>query len=219
MLTSKQHSLLLFIDRYIKEKGVCPSFEEMMTAIELRSKSGVHRLIMALEERGFLRRLPNRARALEVVKLPMADQKEEKSKKKNNILAAYASLVQVPLLGKIAAGNPIEAINNNSSSNIDVPPSLLGRGQHYALMVDGDSMIEEGIHDGDVAIIQYAHTAENGQIVVALVDDGDVTLKTLQRRKGDMIELVPANRNYKPQLLPGKRVKVQGVLKGLLRRY
>ncbi|TAH32408.1 MAG: transcriptional repressor LexA [Alphaproteobacteria bacterium] len=217
MLTSKQHSLLVYIDDYIKENGVCPSFEEMMKAIKLRSKSGVHRLIMALEERGFLRRLPNRARALEVVKLPMADQKEDKSKKKN-VLAAYASLVQVPLLGKIAAGNPIEAIEN-ANSNIDVPPSLLGRGQHYALMVEGDSMIDEGIYDGDIAIIQYVHTAENGQIVVALVDEEDVTLKTLQRRKNDMIDLIPANDAHKTQTYHSKQVKVQGVLKGLLRRY
>jgi repressor LexA len=217
MLTPKQHSLLLYIDNYIKESGICPSFEEMMQAIKLRSKSGVHRLITALEERGFLRRLPNRARALEVVKLPAADQKSAKSSAKKPGIS-YSSLIQVPLLGKIAAGNPIEALANPASM-IDVPPTLLGRGQHYALMVQGDSMIEEGIYDGDIALIQYSVDADDGQIVVALVDDQDVTLKTLRRRKGGIVELIPANSRLKPQQYPGDQVKVQGVLRGLLRRY
>ncbi len=217
MLTAKQHLLLKFIDSYIRQKGISPSFEEMMNAIKLRSKSGVHRLINALEERGFLRRLPNRARALEVVKLPiLADGAKPVQKKPQ--ASAYASLVQVPLLGKIAAGNPIEAIAENNSI-IDVPPSLLGRGQHYALIVDGDSMIGEGIFDGDIAVIQYTQNVDDGQIVVALVDDEDVTLKTIKRRKNDMIELIPANDKYKTRTLPGKQVKVQGVLKGILRRY
>ncbi len=217
MLTIKQHSLLKFIDEYIARKGVSPSFEEMKRAVRLQSKSGVHRLILALEERGFLRRLPNRARALEVLKVP------------TNIDAPKPRLIQkpriglgdsgsrIPLLGKIAAGLPIEAIAQ-SAHHIDVPPSLLGRGQHYALTVDGDSMIEEGIFDGDLAIIEQADRAENGAIVVALVRDEEATLKKL-RRKGDMIELIPANARFKTQTYPAEDVKIQGTLKGLLRRY
>ncbi len=217
MLTIKQHSLLKFIDEYIARKGVSPSFEEMKKAVRLQSKSGVHRLILALEERGFLRRLPNRARALEVLKVP------------TNIDAPKPRLIQkpriglgdggsrIPLLGKIAAGLPIEAIAQ-SAHHIDVPPSLLGRGQHYALTVDGDSMIEEGIFDGDLAIIEQADRAENGAIVVALVRDEEATLKKL-RRKGDMIELIPANARFKTQTYPAEDVKIQGTLKGLLRRY
>lgn len=219
MLTSKQHQLLQYIDQYMQEKGICPSFEEMKKAIKLQSKSGIHRLITALEERGFLRRLPNRARALEVIKKPgMESDTESKSAKRRDFMPSLGSFVQVPFLGKIAAGSPIEAIEQNNQT-IDMPPSMLGKGQYYALEVNGDSMIEEGIQDGDIALIQQTQTADDGQIVVALIDNEDVTLKTLRRRKGDQIELIPANATYKPQLLPAKRVKVQGVLKGLLRRY
>jgi repressor LexA len=219
MLTQKQLNLLKFIDQYTASKGISPSFEEMKKAVRLQSKSGIHRLISALVERGYLLRLPHKARALEVLKLP--PNIESKSAKKPSKIGAMIGdaidLIKLPVLGKIAAGTPIEAIRDNGST-IDVPGSFLARGEHYALRVDGDSMIEAGINDGDYVLIKRSDTADNGKIVVALVDDNEATLKTLWRKAGK-IELEPANANYKTQTYTSDRVKVQGMLVGLIRKY
>ncbi len=225
MLTRKQHELLLFIHERIRETGVSPSFEEMKEALDLKSKSGIHRLITALEERGFIRRLPHRARALEVVKLPeTASGNTSRAAGSNvaNLDAARAAqssseMVAVPLVGKIAAGTPIEALQDNSNM-VDVPPSLLKSGTHYALNVEGDSMIDAGILDGDTVLIQQCDTAANGEIVVALVDDSEATLKRL-RRKGESVALEAANPAYETRIFGPDRVKVQGKLVGLLRFY
>jgi repressor LexA len=218
MLTRKQHELLTYIHGKLAETGVSPSFEEMKDALDLKSKSGVHRLISALEERGFLRRLPNRARALEVVKIP-----EVKAAAGSTVpapvtppMAANDQVIDLPLHGRIAAGMPIEAIEGQSS--LPVPAALLGPGEHYALEVAGDSMVEEGILDGDYALIRKTETAREGEIVVALIDDAEATLKTF-RREGQMIRLDPANRNYDAQRYRPDQVRIQGRLAGLLRRY
>jgi repressor LexA len=219
MLTRKQHELLCFIHDRLAESGVSPSFEEMKDALDLKSKSGVHRLISALEERQFIRRLPNRARALEVLKMPeRADRKPVALAKPQVLLpvAANENVLEIPLHGRIAAGAPIEAIEGQS--NLSVPAALLGPGEHYALEVAGDSMVEAGILDGDYALIRRAETARDGQIVVALVDDHEATLKYF-RREGAMVRLDPANRAYDPQRYDPNRVRVQGCLAGLLRRY
>lgn len=236
MLTRKQHELLMFINRRLGESGVCPSFEEMKAALNLRSKSGIHRLITGLEERGFVRRLPHRARALEVVRLP--DEAASPTSARNggegsfapNVIkgrfnasmpgakiAREAGSVELPLYGRIAAGTPIEALRDHSAS-IDVPANLVGRGEYYALEVDGDSMVEAGILHGDTAIVQRCDTAENGSIVVALIDSNEVTLKRL-RRKGASIALEPANPAYETRIFGPDRVTIQGRLVGLLRRY
>ncbi|MFA4846294.1 MAG: transcriptional repressor LexA [Patescibacteria group bacterium] len=233
MLTRKQKELLLLIRDRILGEGVSPSFDEMKLALGLHSKSGVHRLITGLEERGFIKRLPHRARALEILRLPegfdvSADLAKSGRKSRvvaaaSKVAAAALSAFDVPLYGRIAAGTPIEAIST-PGRNIEVPPSLLANvkgnvtGEHYALEISGDSMIEAGIMDGDFVIIRRAETAENGAIVVALVDDHEATLKFLERRKGG-IALVPANANYETRLLDSARVKVQGKLVGLVRRY
>jgi repressor LexA len=237
MLTRKQHELLVFIDRHLKGSGFSPSFEEMKDALQLKSKSGVHRLISALEERGFLRRRHHRARALEVLRVPAegaprpaAAARTEAPAFSPNVIrgdftgrlpgvraAGEAAAVQIPLYGRIAAGLPIEALRD-SGTQIEVPLAMLGSGEHYALEVAGDSMVEAGILDGDTAVIRKAETAENGQIVVALVDEAEVTLKRL-RRRGQSIALEPANPRYEVRLLPAERVKVQGRLVALLRRY
>ena len=236
MLTKKQHQLLTFIHERMQSDGIAPSFDEMKAALDLKSKSGIHRLITALEERGFLRRLPHRARALEVVKLPENVTAEDSAAASSNVIAgrfrsphgvdapAEGSAandsepsVQLPLYGKIAAGMPIEALSN-PSDHVRVPPGLLGSGDHYALTIEGDSMIEAGILDGDTVIIQNATTAENGSIVVALVDNEEATLKRL-RRKGGSIALEPANPDYETRIFGPDRVKVQGKLVGLLRQY
>ncbi|MDA8248849.1 MAG: transcriptional repressor LexA [Rhodospirillales bacterium] len=239
MLTRKQHELLTFIDHHLKSTGFSPSFEEMKEALQLRSKSGIHRLISALEERGFLRRHHHRARALEVTRLPedvsartaaAAAAAAEPAGFAPNVIrgdfntrlqgvraANEAGAVQLPLYGRIAAGLPIEALRDNGTQ-IEVPMAMLGNGEHYALEVAGDSMQDAGILDQDVVVIHRGETAENGQIVVALVDDVEVTLKRL-RRRGNSIALEPANRNYEPRILPADRVKVQGRLVALLRRY
>ena len=239
MLTRKQHELLTFIDHHLKTTGFSPSFEEMKEALELRSKSGIHRLISALEERGFLRRHHHRARALEVLRLPedvaaragvvVAGGAEvgafapnvirgDFSARLQGVRAANeAGAVQLPLYGRIAAGLPIEALRD-SGAQVEVPMAMLGGGEHYALEVAGDSMQEAGILDGDTVVIRRGEVAENGQIVVALVDDSEVTLKRL-RRRGNSIALEPANRSYEPRILPADRVKVQGRLVALLRRY
>ncbi|WP_213981878.1 transcriptional repressor LexA [Sphingomonas sp. dw_22] len=226
MLTRKQHELICFIADRLNETGVSPSFEEMKDALDLKSKSGVHRLISALEEREFIRRLPNRARALEVLRVPErgdakkaapASDKVHKSTPTPGILPSPANdVVEIPLHGRIAAGTPIEALEG--STMLPVPAALLGAGEHYALEVAGDSMVEAGILDGDYALIRRTETARDGEIVVALIDDAEATLKYF-RKEGAMIRLDPANRDYNPQRYRPDQVRVQGKLAGLLRRY
>ncbi|MEG3144710.1 transcriptional repressor LexA [Sphingomonas sp. RT2P30] len=223
MLTRKQHELICFIHDRLEESGVSPSFEEMKEALDLKSKSGVHRLISALEERKFLRRLPNRARALEVLRMP----ERAEAPRKAAVAATAPSnvrtlpqpandVIEIPLHGRIAAGVPIEAFEG--SSMLAVPAALLGGGEHYALEVAGDSMVEAGILDGDYALIRRADTARDGDIVVALIEDSEATLKYF-RKEGAMIRLDPANRAYDPQRYRPEQVRVQGKLAGLLRRY
>jgi len=249
MLTRKQHELLSFVDRHLRDTGFSPSFDEMKEALGLRSKSGIHRLISALEERGFLSRRHHRARALEVLRMPehapMAaadpdelsgtgaateDVEDELQPFKPNVIkgdfsqrlqgvraAADATAIQLPLYGRIAAGLPIEALRD-SGNHVQVPIAMLGSGEHYALEVAGDSMIEAGILDGDTVIIRKEETAENGQIIVALINDSEVTLKRL-RRRGSAVALEPANARYETRIVPADKVRVQGRLVGLLRRY
>ncbi|MBV8973134.1 MAG: transcriptional repressor LexA [Sphingomonadaceae bacterium] len=229
MLTRKQHDLLTFINGRLNESGVSPSFEEMKEALQLKSKSGVHRLINALEERNFIRRLPNRARALEIVRMPDVVQRQVAQ---GHVPAPRGEVVHadfrrrapepandvthLPLHGKIAAGQPIQAFEDDRQ--LAVPAALLGPGDHYALEVSGDSMIDAGILDGDYALIRRCDTARDGDIVVALVDNSDATLKYLRHARG-MVELEPANAMYETQRYLPSRVKVQGKLAGLLRRY
>jgi repressor LexA len=225
MLTRKQHELLCFIHDRLEDSGVSPSFEEMKEALDLKSKSGVHRLISALEERSFIRRLPNRARALEVLRMPERTKTDTapaqvtvpKATTPPKILPIAANdVIEVPLHGRIAAGAPILAMEGQNS--LSVPAALLGPGEHYALEVSGDSMIEAGILDGDYALIRKTETARDGEIVVALVDGTDATLKFF-RREGGSVCLKPANRAYEDQRYPASHVQVQGRLAGLLRRY
>lgn len=228
MLTAKQHELIQFIQQRLEETGISPSFEEMKDALDLKSKSGVHRLISALEERGFIRRLANRARALEVIKMPEdAVPAAKRATPANDALSvarpasslvreAANDVIDVPLHGRIAAGAPIEAIEGQSS--MPVPAALLGPGEHYALEVSGDSMIEAGIFDGDYALVRRTDTARDGEIVVALVRNEEATLKYLRRENG-MVRLDPANGAYDPQVYAPHEVVVQGKLAGLLRRY
>lgn len=239
MLTRKQQELLFFIHERLKESGVPPSFDEMKEALDLASKSGIHRLIIALEERGFIRRLPNRARALEVIKLPDSYNPAVPQRKGFSPSVIEGSLgkgpaasirkpsepahengratVSVPVMGRIAAGVPISAIQNNTHS-IAVPPDMLGAGEHYALEVKGDSMIEAGIFDGDTVIVRNVSTANPGEIVVALVDDEEATLKRF-RRKGASVALEAANSAYETRIFGPDQVKIQGKLVGLIRRY
>ncbi|MCH9019780.1 MAG: transcriptional repressor LexA [Proteobacteria bacterium] len=228
MLTRKQHDLLMYVNQCLKTEGISPSFDEMKDALGLRSKSGIHRLITALEERGFIRRLAHRARALEVLKLPetmAASGGFEPSVIRGSFnktlpgqaASGGANVVSLPLYGRIAAGTPIEALRDHSVT-MDVPAGMLGKGEHYAVEVDGDSMIEAGILDGDVAIIERCETAENGAIVVALVDKDEVTLKRL-RRKGGSVALEPANKKFETRIFPPDRVQVQGRMIGLVRKY
>ena len=220
MLTKKQHTWLMLIHDGLKEDGVAPSFEEMKVALELKSKSGIHRLINALEERGFIRRLPNRARALEIIKLPEDEDTESASIFKpdfgNRSQEVDPNTIEIPLHGKIAAGTPIEALEHYE--NIGVPAGMLGAGSYYALDVDGDSMMEAGILDGDRVVIERCEHANNGQIVVALVDEEEATLKTLQKRGPD-VALEPSNQDFETQVYPANRVRIQGRLIGLLRQY
>lgn len=241
MLTRKQHELVCFINDRLAETGVSPSFEEMKDALDLKSKSGVHRLISALEERNFIRRLPNRARALEVLRMPERPEAAiAQTAAKSGPKAAAASagtvsapdtasatpaspariaandVVEIPLHGRIAAGVPIEAFEG--SSMLAVPAALLGTGEHYALEVSGDSMVEAGILDGDYALIRRTDIARDGEIVVALIEDSEATLKFF-RREGAMVRLDPANRAYDPQRYAPAQVRVQGKLSGILRRY
>jgi repressor LexA len=225
MLTAKQHELIRFIQQRLEETGISPSFEEMKEALDLKSKSGVHRLISALEERGFLRRLPNRARALEVVRQP-EDVTPSRGSTASNVVSMPApapriaeaanDVIELPLHGRIAAGAPIEALEGQST--LPVPAALLGPGEHYALEVSGDSMIEAGIFDGDFALVRRTNTARDGEIVVALVRGEEATLKYL-RKEGGQIRLDPANATYDPQFYRPDEVEVQGKLAGLLRRY
>jgi repressor LexA len=236
MLTRKQHELLVYINDYLAKSGVSPSFDEMKDALDLKSKSGIHRLITGLEERGFLRRLPHRARALEVLRMPetaavgVTSREPARNKKfapnvipgdfrkglAGRMVTAPKRSVELPLYGKIAAGTPIEALRDTNT--IEVPPGLLGRGEHYALEVDGDSMTDAGIMDGDTVIIEKCEGAENGTIIVALVEDNEVTLKRL-RRRGNSIALEPANKKYETRIFRPDQVKIQGRLVGLLRRF
>ena len=223
MLTAKQHELIRFIQQRLEETGISPSFEEMKEALDLKSKSGVHRLISALEERGFLRRLPNRARALEVIREPGDTTPARPAPVSDNVVAmptrapaAANDVVELPLHGRIAAGAPIEALEGQST--LPVPAALLGPGEHYALEVSGDSMIEAGIFDGDFALVRRTNTARDGEIVVALVRGEEATLKYL-RREGGRVRLDPANATYDPQFYRPDEVEVQGKLAGLLRRY
>ena len=234
MLTRKQYELLLFINERLKEAGVPPSFDEMKDALDLRSKSGIHRLIKALEERGFIRRLPNRARALEVVRLPEAMSPTLARPRKAGFAPSviegslgrvrpaetpegYHEPVIVPVMGRIAAGVPISAIQSQSHS-ITVPPEMLGAGDHFALEVRGDSMIEAGILDGDTVLIRKTDSAESGDIIVALVDEEEATLKRL-RRRGASVALEAANPAYETRIFGPDRVRIQGRLVGLMRRY
>lgn len=219
MLTAKQRELLLFIEGRLKKDGVSPSFDEMREALDLKSKSGVHRLISALEERGFIRRLPNRARALEILKVPEASLPRAAatiSGIRPAVATAANDTMEIPLHGRIAAGTPIEALQGTEC--FAVPAALLGPGEHYALEVSGDSMVDEGILDGDFALIRKVDTAHDGEIVVALIDNEEATLKTF-RREGNMIRLDPANRQYEAQRYDPRRVQIQGRLAGLIRRY
>ena len=225
MLTAKQHELLRFIQRKLEETGISPSFEEMKEALDLKSKSGVHRLISALEERGFIRRLPNRARALEVLRQPENVTGAARMAANDTLVLTTPprtrpepanDVIEIPLHGRIAAGVPIEALEGQAT--LPVPAALLGAGDHYALEVSGDSMIEAGILDGDYALVRRTETARDGEIVVALVRNEEATLKYLHRENG-MIRLDPANGAYDPQVYPPHEVQVQGKLAGLLRRY
>jgi len=241
MLTRKQYELLVYIDRHLKETGFSPSFEEMKDALSLRSKSGIHRLISALEERGYLARRHHRARALDVLRLP--DNMQPRDMPGNSLpeedaspgfapnvirgdftqrlpgvrAASDVGAIQLPMYGRIAAGLPIEALRD-TTSQIEVPLAMLGPGEHYGLEVAGDSMIEAGILDGDIVVILKGDTAENGQIVVALVDDNEVTLKRL-RRRGNSIALEPCNVRHETRIFPADRVKVQGRIVALMRKY
>jgi repressor LexA len=248
MHTKKQHELLLFIHGHLQKNGVSPSFDEMKDALALKSKSGIHRLITGLEERGFIRRLPHRARAVEVMRLPNDieagtahaamghatagdsapqaphpgfDPKVIRGGFSSSIPGAQAAndseALQLPMYGRIAAGTPIEALRDYSNY-VDVPAALMGTGEHYALEVDGDSMIDAGILDGDTVVIERCESAENGSIVVALIDNEEATLKRL-RRKGGAVALEPANKAYETRIFPPERVTIQGRLVGLLRRY
>ncbi|MGE0062745.1 MAG: transcriptional repressor LexA [Xanthobacteraceae bacterium] len=237
MLTRKQFELLRFLHERLTETGVPPSFDEMKDALDLRSKSGIHRLITALEERGFIRRLPNRARAIEVIKLPDSvahglgsgrsrgftpsviegDLGRVRAVAADDDGGSAGHPIAVPVMGRIAAGTPIEAIQTRSHT-INVPPDLLSTGEHFALEVRGDSMIEAGILDGDIALIRRSDAADTGDIVVALIDDEEATLKRF-RRRGASIALEPANSAYEVRILPPNRVRIQGRLVGLFRRY
>ncbi len=217
MLTEKQYKLLMFINKVLKETGCCPSFEEMKNAVGLKSKSGIHALIEALEERNFIKKLPHKARALEIVRLPRFKPSAIIEEERKREIALQNSAAQIPLYGKIAAGTPIEAIADENEK-VSVPFEMVSHGMFYALKIEGESMIEAGILDGDTVIIKKADTANNGDIVVALVEDCEATLKVF-RREGDDVLLIPCNKDYQTRRLPAASVKVQGTLAGLMRTY
>ncbi len=215
MLTKKQRELLLLINDRMQAGEIAPSFDEMREALGLKSKSGIHRLITALVERGYLERLPNRARALEVKRLPEGYNPEPSSSIPS--ATVISDLQSIPLYGRIAAGSPIEAIRDENGS-VDIPPSMIGNGDHYALEVDGESMIQAGINDGDTVIIKKTDQANDGDIVVALVDGEEVTLKRLKRKNGQVI-LVPENDDFQEQTYAPEQVQIQGKLASLIRTY
>lgn len=229
MLTRKQHELLMFIHQHLESTGFSPSFDEMKDGLDLKSKSGVHRLITALEERGFLRRRAHRARALEVVRLPSAHLVNANKAVTADFASSFktdagkarsytpSEATRLPLMGQIAAGNPIEAISD-TQAYIDIPLSMIAMGEHYAVTISGDSMTEAGIFDGDTALIQVGSNFENGDIIVALIDDNEVTLKKI-RRRGNSIALEPCNSAYETRIFGADRVKVQGRLSGIIRCY
>ncbi|VAV96207.1 SOS-response repressor and protease LexA [hydrothermal vent metagenome] len=226
MLTKKQHTLLVYINQCLTDTGVSPSFDEMKDALGLASKSGIHRLITALEERGFIRRLPHRARALEIIKLPQQTRPKQStggfkpnlvSNTPDTALPVPANSVDIPMLGRIAAGSPIEAIEHETGQ-FSAPADMIGRGEHFALLIQGDSMIDVGINDGDTVVLRRTQTAQNGDIVVALIDDQEATLKRFRKKSGT-IALEAANPEYETRIFGPDRVKVQGILVGLMRTY
>lgn len=217
MLTPRQYNLLMFINKTIKEDGYCPSFDEMREAVGLKSKSGIYSLIEALIERNFLRKLPHKARALEVVRLPKLKPQKILDEEKKREDALQNSSAQIPLYGKIAAGTPIDAIADENEV-VSVPFEMVTRGSFYALIIEGDSMVEGGILDGDTVIIEKSDIARNGETVVALVDESEATLKVF-KKDGENIMLIPQNRDYETRIIHSSRVKIQGKLAGLIRNY
>ena len=224
MLTEKQHELLKYIHQRVTENGIPPSYDEMKTAVNLHSKSGIHRLVNALEERGYIRRLPNRARALEILKHPFSNNQENIYNEKANYRMTNvrdkindSKFIEVPIMGRIAAGSPISAIQEKID-NIHLPKDMLSNHEHYALKIRGDSMIESGIFDGDTVVVKKCETANNGDIIVALIDDEEATLKRF-RKKGQSIALEPSNQNYETKIYASDRVKIQGCLVSLIRNY
>lgn len=217
MLTPKQYKLLMFINKTLKESGCCPSFDEMKDALGLKSKSGIHALIDALVERNFLRKLPHKARALEVLRLPKLKPSNIIAEEKAKEEALAGSTVEIPLYGKIAAGTPIEAIADETEK-INVPLHMIHGGEYYALTVEGDSMVNAGIMDGDTVIIKRSNTAHNGEIAVALIDNNEATLKQI-KKDGQDILLIPKNDAYEIRRFPAARVQIQGVLSSLIRTY
>lgn len=217
MLTPKQYNLLMYVNKVIKETGCCPSFDEMKDAVGLKSKSGIYTLLESLEERKFIRKLPHKARALEVLRLPKFKPSEILAEEKKREEALQNSVANIPFYGKIAAGVPIAALADETQT-IPVPLEMVSRGMYYALKVEGDSMVEAGILDGDTAIIKQSATASNGDIVVALVDDSEATLKVFKKSDG-VISLIPKNPAYQTRTFEAGRIKIQGILSGILRRY
>ena len=217
MLTPKQYKLLMFINKTLKENGCCPSFDEMKDALGLKSKSGIHALIDALVERNFIRKLPHKARALEVLRLPKLKPSSIIAEEKAKEAALAGSTVEIPLYGKIAAGTPIEAIANETEK-INIPLNMIRGGEYYALTIEGDSMIDAGIMDGDTVVIKKSNTAHNGDIVVALVDGHEATLKQIKKEGGDIL-LIPKNSAYETRRLSADRVRIQGILSSLIRTY
>lgn len=217
MLTPKQYKLLMFINKTIKETGCCPSFDEMKNALGLKSKSGIHALIDALVERNFLRKMPHKARALEVLRLPKLKPSSIIAEERLKEAAIASSTVEIPLYGKIAAGTPIEAIANETEK-VNIPLNMIHGGEYYALTIEGDSMIEAGIMNGDTVIIKRCNSVQNGEIAVALVDNCEATLKQIKKDGSDIL-LIPYNKDYETRRIPAQRVKIQGVLSSLIRNY
>ena len=217
MLTEKQYNLLMYINKVNRETGQCPSFDEMKDAIGLKSKSGIHALISSLEERNFIRKLPHKARALEVIRLPRFKPQAILDEEKKREQALHNGSVQISLYGKIAAGTPIEALANETET-VSVPFDMVALGKYYALTIEGNSMVDAGIMDGDTAIIRKQEQADNGKIVVALIDNNEATLKVL-KKEGNIINLLPCNKEYNIQTYTSDRVKIQGVLSGIIRQY
>ena len=217
MLTEKQYNLLMYINKVNRETGQCPSFDEMKDAIGLKSKSGIHALISSLEERNFIRKLPHKARALEVIRLPKFKPQAILDEEKKREQALHNGSVQIPLYGKIAAGTPIEALANETET-VSVPFDMVALGKYYALTIEGNSMVDAGIMDGDTAIIRKQEQADNGKIVVALIDNNEATLKVL-KKEGNILNLLPCNKEYNIQTYTSDRVKIQGVLSGIIRQY